>query len=58
MITRCALIQNDTVINVIMADPAEYQPEGFTVTASDTDNIGDAYADGVFTPPETEVNAP
>jgi hypothetical protein len=54
MVVRCALIQNNQVINVIMADPAEYQPEGFEVVASDTANINDSYADGVFTPSESE----
>lgn len=51
MITRCALIQNGTVVNVIMADPAEYQPDGYEVVASETANIGDTYSEGVFTAP-------
>lgn len=50
MIIRCAVIESGLVANVIMADPAEYQPEGSTVVASDTANIGDTYADGEFIP--------
>lgn len=58
MIVRCALIQSGIVINVIMADPDMYQPDGYEVVASDAANIGDAFADGVFVPAETEGNAP
>lgn len=55
MIVRCTLIQNGAVVNVIMADPAEYQPEGFIVLPSDTANIGDSYVDGVIVPVPQEV---
>jgi hypothetical protein len=52
MATRCALIHDGTVINVIMAGPTEYNPEAYEIVASDTANIVDTYIDGVFTSPE------
>jgi hypothetical protein len=47
---RCAQILNGVVENIIVADPATFKPgDGSTIVASPTAQIGDTYANGVFT---------
>jgi hypothetical protein len=47
---RCAQIFNGVVENIIVADPATFKPsDGSTIVASPTAQIGDTYANGVFT---------
>lgn len=51
---RCARIKDGLVVNVELGDPAD-DP---ALVATDTAQIGDAYADGTFTPapPATQTN--
>ncbi|MBC8786507.1 hypothetical protein [Pseudomonas fluorescens] len=53
---RYALIEISTgiVTNVIELDESSNWPvpDGYETVRSDTANIGDIYADGVFTPPK------
>lgn len=47
---RCAQVLNGTVVNIVLADPATFAPgDGSQIVASDTAQIGDTYAGGVFT---------
>lgn len=54
---RTAVIGGGVVVNVIVA-PEDFELDGFTLVASETAQIGDAYADGVFTPPDAEPPIP
>lgn len=59
--TRCALVRasDGLVENVILADPADYQPEaGLSLIASDTAGPGDTYSGGVFTQPAPASDYP
>lgn len=59
---RYAMINISTGIveNVIEVDSdSDYTPpDGYEIELSDTANIGDTYADGVFTPPPPPVPTP
>ena len=48
---RCAQVLNSVVVNVILADPATFNPgDGSQIVASDTAEVGWTYSAGVFTP--------
>lgn len=49
MTQRCAQILNGVVVNTIIADPPFDLGDGSQVVQSDTAQIGDTYANGVFT---------
>lgn len=56
---RCAAVQGGKVINVLIADPAtDSLPGGATLIASDSANIGDDCAGGVFTAPQEVSDYP
>ncbi|WP_051231141.1 hypothetical protein [Kaistia adipata] len=48
---RTSVINGGIVTNVVLAGDGWVPPEGAAAVASETANIGDFYADGVFTPP-------
>jgi len=50
MASRAAVVVDGVVVNVIVAEPGFEIGDGSTCVQSDTANIGDTYADGVFTP--------
>jgi hypothetical protein len=51
MPTRCIQIKDGKIVNVILADPAEFDPgDGSTVVACEAGDPGDLYENGVITP--------
>ncbi len=54
---RMAVISDGIVVNVILA-PEDFELEDFILVASDTCQVGDTYADGVFTSPVVEEPLP
>jgi len=50
MSQRYALVDNGVVVNMVLADPSFVPANGETMVPSDAANVGDAYANGVFTP--------
>jgi hypothetical protein len=55
---KYAIIENNTVVNVVLADAQFALSNGWVECQNDVE-IGWTYADGVFTPPpEPEVVAP
>ena len=50
MSQRYALVDNGVVVNMVLADPSFVPANGETMVPSDTANVGDTYASGVFTP--------
>lgn len=51
MPTRCIQIKDGKIVNVILADPAQFDPgDGSTLVACAAGNPGDFYENGVITP--------
>lgn len=47
----CLIDANGLVVNAIIINDSYEPPAGLTAVASEAGNIGDTYADGIFTPP-------